>query len=147
MTKEEFAQLLGSKADFDEQSEIVRTKAKDLGMIVIGNLHGRIALCGAFNKEFESDDEADPYEDLCFKLDKNGVLPSWETVLDDRYSMEDAEAWLREFKEAHLVTLRWDIERDYWFFETDLPHAKFVLKTFDGEPRGDAIVIDAKDLQ
>lgn len=147
MTKEEFAQLLGSKADFDEQSEIVRTKAKDLGMVVIGNLHGRIALCGAFNKEFESDDEADPYEACYFKLDKNGVLPTWQMVLDERYSMEDVEIWLRDFKAAHEVTLKWDVERDYWFFETDLPHAKFVLKDFEGNPRGDAIVIDAKDLQ
>lgn len=147
MTKEEFAQLLGSKADFAEQSEIVRTKAKDLGLIVIANLYGRITLCGAFNKEFESDDEAGPYEDLCFKLDKDGVLPSWQTVLDERYSMEGVEIWLRDFKEAHLVTLKWDVERDYWFFETDLPHAKFVLKNCEGKPRGDAIVIDAKDLQ
>ncbi len=146
MTKEEFAQLLNSKADFDEQSEIVRTQAKDLGLIVIANLYGSITLEGVMD-DVVSDDEADLYEDLCFKLTRDGVFPSWETVLDDRYSMEDAEAWLREFEEAHLVTLKWDVERDYWFFETDLPHAKFVLKTFDGEPRGDAIVIDVKDLQ
>ena len=146
MTKEEFAQLLNSKADFAEQSEIVRTKAKDLGMVVISNFHGSIAVEGVMD-DVVSDDEADPYEDICLKLDKDGVLPSWETVLDDRYSMEDAEAWLREFKEAHLVTLRWDFGRDYWFFETDLPHAKFVLKNFNGQPPGDAIVIDVKDLQ
>lgn len=147
MTKEEFAQLLNSKAAFDEQSEIVRTKAKDLGLIVIANLYGRITLCGAIDEEFDCEYDEGLDEGFCFKLTKDGVLPSWKTVLDDRYSMEDAEAWLREFKEAHLVTLRWNIERDYWFFETDLPHAKFVLKTFEGKPRGDAIVIDVKDLQ
>ena len=147
MTKEEFAQLLGSKADFDEQSEIVRTKAKDLGMLVIGNFSGNIALGGAMDEEVVSDYIEGLDEGACFKLNKDGVFPPWETVLDNRYSMEDAQAWLREFEEAHLVTLRWDLERDYWFFETDLPHAKFMLKNFEGEPRGYAIVIDTKDLQ
>lgn len=147
MTKEEFAQLLNSKADFAEQSEIVRAKAKDLGLVVIDNFQGNIDVCGAFNTKFDSDDEADPYEACYFKLDKNGVLPTWEMVLDERYSMEDVEIWLRDFKAAHEVTLKWDDERDYWFFETALPHAKFVLKDFDGNPCGDAIVIDVKDLQ
>lgn len=147
MTKEEFAQLLSGKAYYYEQLATIRADAKHHGLIVVYNLFDGIVLCGVIDESLGADGDLDSYEDVCFMLHKCEILPPWTTVLDDRYSMEEAERWISDFKKAHPITLKWSDKCYYWRFETDLPHAKFTLKDFEGLPRGDGIVIDAKDLQ
>ena len=148
MTKEEFAQLLSGKAHFDEQLAAIRADARLRGLVVIYNLFDGITISGWINKSVVNDyDSIDAYEDVGFMLYKNEVLPSWKSILDERPALEEAREWFRNLENAHLITRKWNDEGDYWRIETALPHAKFVRKDFNGRPRGDGIVIDAKDLQ
>ena len=101
MTKEEFAQLLSSKAGYAEQLETIRADAKDSGLLVV-------------------------YD--------------WPTLYE-------AREWFNGLEQAHWATIKWNDDRDCWRAETDLPHAKFALKDFNGLPCGEGIVIDARDLQ
>lgn len=101
MTKEEFAQMLSSKADYAEQLEMIIANAKDSGLLVVYDL----------------------------------------------LSLEEAREWFNGLEKAHLATLKWNDDRDCWRIKTDLPHAPFTVKSFSGQPCGEGIVIDAKDLQ
>ena len=96
MTKEEFAQLLNSKADYSEQLQAIRAEAKHIGLVP---------------------------------------------------ALDEAQKRLNSLEKAHPITLKWHYERDYWRVETNLPHAKFIMKDFNGQPCGEGIVIDTKDLQ
>ena len=100
MTKEEFAQLLNSKADYSEQLQAIRADAKHIGLVVIYDIP----------------------------------------------TLEEARKRLNSLEKAHVVTLKND-DCGYLCMKTDLPHATFTLKNFNGQPCGEGIVIDAKDLQ
>ena len=68
-------------------------------------------------------------------------------VVYDLLSLEEARERFNGLGKAHLATLKWNDDRDCLRIETDLPHATFTLKNFNGQPCGEGIVIDAKDLQ
>lgn len=147
MTKEELALLLDGMKNFEGQLAVLSDLTRDSRLVAIYGIEGNIALCGFINKNVSyraADLDAD--EDMAFMLHLGGVLPSWESILDERPHLEEAQEWFRRMEKAHLITRVWNYKRDYWRIETVLPHAKFVLKDFDGRPRGDGIVIDAKDL-
>ena len=93
MTKEEFAQLLSSKADYDEQLDSLSDKAKASGLIVVYNPFDEIVVAGVIDEIIRGDYDRDSYEDIAFMLHRSGAMHTWGTVLDDRYSMEEARAW------------------------------------------------------
>lgn len=68
-------------------------------------------------------------------------------VVYNLLSLEEAREWFNGLEKAHLATLKWNDDRDCWRIATDLPHATFTVKDFNGWPCGEGIVIDAKDLQ
>lgn len=101
MTKEEFAQMLSSKADYAKQLEMIIANAKDSGLLVVYDLP----------------------------------------------SLEEAREWLNGIKKSYSATLKWNDDRDCLRIETDLPHATFTLKDFNGQPCVESVVLDTKDLQ
>lgn len=141
MTKEEFAALVdGREYPFEltlEESE----KAKAAGLVVVyGSSDDLMEFDGAFN------DEVGANEGTVVRLDKKGLISSWDDMCHcGDLEEEEAEEYFRRKPNARQIEAIWDSGGYAFVCATDIPHATFeVVEEGDKYCRG--IVFSLADL-
>lgn len=140
ITKEELAVFLDGNEYGSEVSAGDDGVARESGLVIIfGASDDLVELRGAIN------DEIGAYSGTTFKIDRKGVLPSFEQVVEQ--GEDDCEDYFARKPHAQPIEAIWsDVEGYAWTFKTDIPHAEFDIMD-GGEKFCRGIVIDMADLK
>lgn len=136
MTKEEFAALLNGREYGNEITSDEYTQAKALGLVVLfGYSDDNMEFRGAIN------DEIGCFDGRTVLIDKDGLLPSRESIDDD----DELEKFFPRRRAAKEIEAIWDKDGYSWTYKTDIPHAIFDIIE-DGEKYCRGIVFAMVDL-
>lgn len=140
MNTQELAALLTGR---EYGSEIDRTEehqAKAAGLVVaFGASDDLLELRGAIH------DETYPDGGIGARVDAKGVVPTFESVLDDGEKDALRDYFKRENGGA-VIRAAWEGEPGYsWIISTDVPHQTFEIVE-DGEPYCRGIVFSLADI-
>lgn len=140
MTKEELAVFLDGREYGSEVSPRDAKAIRESGLIVIfGASDDLVELRGAIK------DEIGAYNGTTFKIDRKGLLPSFEQAVEQ--GEDDCEDYFDRKPNAQSVEAIWSDNEGYcWTFKTDIPHAEFSILE-DGEKYCRGIVVDMVDLK
>lgn len=140
ITKEELAVFLDGNEYGREVSAGDDKTARESGLVVIfGASDDLVEFRGAIH------DEIDAYGGRAFKIDRKGVLPSFEQVAGR--GEDECEDYFDRKPHAQSVEAIWSDNEGYcWTFKTDIPHAEFEIVE-EGEKFCRGIVIDMTDLK
>ncbi len=140
MTKEELAAHLNGieyPAHRSISGQIVE-QAKAAGLVIVyGESDDLMEFDGAFA------DEVGCYDGGEALIDKDGVLPEFESACEDE---DECAKYFARKTGAMKVEALWCAEPGYsWTYKTDIPHATFEVVE-DGEPYCRGIVFSIADL-
>jgi len=91
-------------------------------------------------------DEAGANDGATHKIDKDGIVPDWDTVGHDDEE-EVAKYMARKKGKTATIEALWCKEGEYsWTFKTELPHATFEIVE-DGRPYCRGIVFNINDIK
>jgi len=140
MTKRELVALLNGREYRSEVSAEDDKNIRSSGLIVIfGASDDLVELRGAIN------DEIGAYNGTTFKIDRKGVLPSFEQAVEQ--GEDGCEDYFDRKPHAQPIEAIWSDGEGYcWTFKTDIPHAEFSILE-EGEKFCRGIVIDMVDLK
>lgn len=137
ITKEALAARLNGRKYGDELYDSDKQDAKESGLLIVyGAYDDLVEFDGLFT------DEVGACNGVELKIDKKGVLRSWEDLSGDE---EDAEDYFARKGSAKDLEAVWGSDEACWTFKTELPHEKFTIND-EGSVFCIGVVIDGKDL-
>ena len=140
MKKEELASQLNG-IEYPAHRSItghIVEQAKAAGLVIVyGASDDLMEFDGAFA------DEVGCYDGGEALIDRNGVLPEFESACEDE---DECAKYFARKPSAKKVEALWCAEPGYsWTYKTDIPHATFEV-VVDGEPYCRGIVFSVADL-
>jgi len=92
-------------------------------------------------------EEVDSYEGATVKVDRQGLLPSFQSITEDHDFAEiNAERYFERKPHAKEIKAIWDKDGYSWIYETEIPHVTFEVVE-GGEKYCRGIVFSLDDLQ
>ncbi len=140
MNKEELAaQLDKSQYPVRIDNKLLIEADKENLVIVYGASDDLIELQGAIN------DEAGAYNGGKITIDRKGILPDWEVLMEDSPTKAQVREYFDREKRSAIIEALWDNEGYSFTYKTSLPHATFeVLEGDEKYCRG--IVFSLSDI-
>jgi len=142
MTKEQLAEKLDGREYLREITKDEEEQAKQAGLVVVfGYSDDNVELRGAI------DDEIGAYNGTTITVDQEGIVPSWERLIETEVYEAEFEKYFRRKQHAKEIKAVWNYELDKfaWTFETPIPHATFAIQE-DGVNYCQGIVFSLADI-
>jgi len=142
MTPQDLAEKLTGREYTQEITKAEAAEAKAHGLVVVfGASDDLVEFRGAIY------DEIGAYGGNICMVDDQGLLPDWQSLVDDGAREDDCRSYFQRKGSARPIKALWAAEGDLsWTFRTDIPHATFEIVE-DGAPYCRGIVFRLLDCK